>query len=366
MDDRKAAMNAELRYQDYSLDDEEEAVRATFERFFRVECPSSRVREAEPVGFDPRLWEKLAATGAVPDPLGGDAGGEAPTLVHLALIAEELGRVLAPVPFISHAVTARLLARVTSARDDGVPAGEPITLAHRPVTGTGRQLVPDAAVCRSVVALVDDELVLCVSGRPAPHARNQGSTPLGDWGVSHDMRRVRLAGGAEARRLHELALREWRLLMAAALVGLVRGALRLAVDFAKTRTTMGVPIGALQGISFQLADVAIAMDAARHLVWRAAWFMDHEPAQAGQLPGLAYAYACRAATTGAVSAVHVQGGLGFTVEADSSLYFRRSKGWSLLGGDPGVILTQAGAQLLAAAGARIPEAGTPVVRGLPQ
>ena len=97
---------------------------------------------------------------------------------------------------------------------------------------------------------------------------------------------------------------------------------------------MGVPIGSLQGVSFPLADVAIGVSGARNMIRRAGWMLEHEPTEARHLVPAAFAYAARVATHGTTTAAHMQGGLGFTIEADASLYFLRAKGWSLLGGDP--------------------------------
>jgi alkylation response protein AidB-like acyl-CoA dehydrogenase len=67
-------------------------------------------------------------------------------------------------------------------------------------------------------------------------------------------------------------------------------------------------------------------------VWKAAWLTEHEPGSRPELPLMAFDYAIRTATHGATTAAHMQGGLGFTLEADASLYFLRAKGWSLLAG----------------------------------
>jgi alkylation response protein AidB-like acyl-CoA dehydrogenase len=56
--------------------------------------------------------------------------------------------------------------------------------------------------------------------------------------------------------------------------------------------------------------------------------------EARRLVPAAFAYAAQVATHGATTSAHMQGGLGFTIEADASLYFLRAKGWSLLAGDP--------------------------------
>ncbi|MFE2433081.1 acyl-CoA dehydrogenase family protein, partial [Streptomyces sp. NPDC059373] len=118
------------------------------------------------------------------------------------------------------------------------------------------------------------------------------------------------------------------------------------------RQTMGVVIATLQGVSFPLADVAIGIAGGRNLWRRAAWFLDREPESEVGLQAAALAYAAKVATHGATTAQHAQGGLGFTVEADASLYFLRAKGWALGGGDPREDVRTVGELRLAAVGAR--------------
>jgi alkylation response protein AidB-like acyl-CoA dehydrogenase len=343
----------ELRYTDYSLSDDQEAVRDAFREFFTGECPTTRVRAAEPLGYDAKLWGQLAELGAATMGLPESAGGDGADLVDLAIVAEEAGAALAPVPFAEHAAASRAIA---SFRDG--PAGlvlaaageRPVSLALQPVTGqsvTG-QLVPAGAVVRDVVALVGDELVLVHAEEPPALVRNQGSTPLARWQLAAGPRTV-LASGASARAAYQAAQSEWKLLTAAALIGLTERALSIAVEFVKTRETMGVPVGSLQGVSFPLADVAIGIAGARNLIRQAAWMTENEP---GAHPGLipaAFAYAAQVATHGATTSAHMQGGLGFTAEADASLYFLRAKGWSVLGGDPAQDTIAVGDALIARA-----------------
>ena len=70
-----------------------------------------------------------------------------------------------------------------------------------------------------------------------------------------------IAGGAGALAEYQRALDEWRVLTAAALVGLVEETMTIAAEFAKTRYTLGVPISTLQGISHPLANMAITVPA---------------------------------------------------------------------------------------------------------
>jgi alkylation response protein AidB-like acyl-CoA dehydrogenase len=342
----------ELRRQDLSLDADQQAVRQGFGEFFAKEVPSSVVRAAEPLGFDADLWLRVVDMGVAAMGLPESAGGDGATLVDLALVAEEHGRVVAPVPLVAHVVATRLLARAGAAADvvAAAAAGERlVTLALQPVVGAARQLVPDAAIARDVLAWsAEGGLSLHTAKHPAAHVPNQGSTPLAWWDPQAAGQGVRLASGPEAERLFRTAVAEWKLLTAAALVGIADTALHLGVEFAKTRRTLGVPIGSLQGVAFPLADVMTELSGARHLVWKAAWYAEHEPLARPDLPLAAFVQAAHAVTESAWVSAHVQGGLGFTTEADISLYFLRAKGWSVLGGSPGRDCQQIAAALVRA------------------
>lgn len=325
----------ELRYTDYSLADEQEAVRDAFREFFASECPPARVRAAEPLGYDPKLWRQLAELGAGTMGLPENAGGDGAGLIDLVIVAEEAGAALAPVPFAEHVAASRALAFHGA---DGALGELLAAAAERPIAlalkaGLNPQLVPAGAIATDVVALSGHDLLLVHAEEAPPLLRNQGSTPLARWPLAAGSRTV-LGTGPEAVASYQRAQAEWKLLTAAALVGLTERALSIAVGFVKTRETMGVPVGSLQGVSFPLADVAIGLSGARNLVRRAAWLADNEPAAHRGLAEAAFAYAAGVATHGATTSQHMQGGLGFTTEADASLYFLRAKGWSVLGGDP--------------------------------
>lgn len=341
----------ELRRADFSLDEDQEAVFLAFADFFRKECPTTVVRAAEPLGHDPELWRRLVSLGVPAMGLPTAAGGDGATLVDLTLVAEEHGRAVAPVPLISQLAAGRLLAATATGAGflDGVLAGgDPVALALHPVAAGQRQLVPDAAIARHVIALTGSTLAVHTAAQPAPPVANQGSTPLAWWrpgGPGTILAEGPAAVAAQARAVHE-----WKLLTAAALVGLTEAALRIAVEFTKTRETMGVPIGSLQGVAFPLVDVEIGIAATRNLVRRAAWLAEHEPDHQPELPAMALAFAAGVAVEGTTTAQHMQGGLGFTVEADASLFFLRAKGWSVLAGDPQLDYLGAADALVARAG----------------
>jgi alkylation response protein AidB-like acyl-CoA dehydrogenase len=346
----------DLRYADYSLSRDQEAVRDAFRDFFTHECPTTRVRDAEPLGYDETLWKQLADMGAASMGLPERAGGDGAALVDLLLVAEEAGAALAPVPFIEHVAASRALAGASGASGaagllaDAATGRQILALAMEPADRLPRQLVPGGALARHVLALDGGTLIVAAAEQPPSLAPNQGSTPLAWWDLAGGSRQE-LAEGPDALALYQAARAEWKLLTAAALVGLTERALHVAVEFAKTRETLGVPIGSLQGVAFPLADVAIGISGARNLIRRAGWMCEHEPAESRRLVPAAFAYATQVATHGATTSAHMQGGLGFTIEADASLYFLRAKGWSLLAGDPAEdVIAVADALVAAAAG----------------
>src|SRR5260221_8910955 len=100
-----------IRRNDYSLPPEQEEGGGLFADFFKNEVPSARVRDAEPVGFDQRLWKQLAGMGAVSMGLPESEGGAGSSLLELTLVAEQYGRSLAPVPLVEATAAARLLSK---------------------------------------------------------------------------------------------------------------------------------------------------------------------------------------------------------------------------------------------------------------
>lgn len=342
----------ELRRQDYSLSADQTELQAVYAKFFRSRSPLDTVRAAEESGFDADLWEQLCATGATSMALPESVGGDGATLVELSLVAEELGRALAPVPWIDHVCAARLLARLgaLTAEDGGdiVEGRRLLALDTRADAASGVRLIASGAVADRIIVRDGAEIVeLGFATRPAGVA-NIGKLPMAWVDPAAAGHRVVLARGDEAAAAYDRALDEWRVLTAAALVGLVEETLRIAAEFATTRYTMGVPISTLQGISHPLADIAVTVHAARNLTRRAAWFLEHEPAVQPGLPAAAFVYIAEAAPKAATTATHVQGGLGVSEESAASSYLVRARGWPLAAGDLGAGAVRV-AELFAAA-----------------
>ncbi len=347
------------------LTEEQELLRDTFAQFFAAESSADRVRAAEPLGFDPALWKKLAETGVlgmrVPASLGGGEAG----LLDACLVAAEAGRRLASAPVLEAMVAARLLA---ACGDEGaagwtrrlVDGSCVVTLALRDLASHPEQLVPGAAVADAVVGSDGGELVLLVTGEGdrAASPSNLGTCPLAALPEA-GAERIVLATGDAARRLHGSAVEEWKLLMAAALAGLAREALEIGGRYASERIQFGRPIGAFQGIAHPLADSALDTEGARLLVWKAIWAIATRRPEAGALVSMSFAWSAHVAAQAAARALHTHGGYGLSLEYDVQLHQRRAKAWPLVLGDPQEELVAAADRLWCGAGERValPDAG---------
>ncbi|WP_428341322.1 acyl-CoA dehydrogenase family protein [Mycobacterium sp.] len=328
----------ELRRIDYSLTDDHQALQAAYRDFFKTHCSIETVRAAEESGFDKNLWERLCGMGATTMALPDAVGGDGATLVDLTLVAEEIGRSLAPVPWIDHVCAARLLARLGSA-EPAVVTGQQLAAfdaQHDNVHGT--RLIPTGSIADHIIVRDGSEhgavVLLSFDTRPAK-VDNIGRLPMAWVDPASADTRVVLASGPTAMAEYQRALDEWRVLMAAALAGLVEETMTIAAEFAKTRYTLGVPISTLQGISHPLANIAITVQGGRNLAHRAAWFLDNEPGERPELAASAFFFMAEEASKAATMAVHVQGGLGVSAEAAATAYLVRARGWALAGGDPG-------------------------------
>jgi len=330
------------------LTDDQRAIDDVFGSFFGRECPTSVVRAAEPLGFDPDLWAKVAGLGAPGMGLPESAGGGGASLGDLAIVATAVGRAIAPVPFVDHAVATRLLARtgglMGSLADRLVDGSAIATLAlgHASGEASSWRLVPSGAVAGVVIGIVDDDLVCVQSDPPGTAPRNHAAMPIADRSADGA---TRLASGDDARSLFAAAKAEWQTLTAAALVGIGRAALDLALAYVQERHQFGRPIGAFQALQQQLADLPIAVDGAYLLAAKAAWAGDRatpgvidvglcDVTDFETLAAMAFVYAADAAALVTDRSLHAHGGYGYAQEYDIQLFYRRARGWALVAGDP--------------------------------
>jgi alkylation response protein AidB-like acyl-CoA dehydrogenase len=342
----------ELRRLDYSLSEDHKAVQAAYKQFFSSQCPIETVRAAEASGFDKSLWERLCAMGATTMALPESVGGDGATLVDLTLVAEEIGRSLAPVPWIDHVCAARLLARLGAVDPDIVSGQQIVALDPQQDSVSGVRLIAAGSVADHVIVRDGDDIVRLMFDTRPLRVDNIGKLPMAWVDTAAADSRTVVASGADALVEYQRALDEWRLLTGAVLVGLVEETMTIAAEFAKNRYTLGVPISTLQAISHPLANMAIVVQGGRNLARRAAWFLDNEPDERPELAPSVFVFMAEEAAKAATMAVHVQGGLGVSAEAAATAYLVRARGWPLAGGDPGATAKRIGEIVAAREGAK--------------
>jgi alkylation response protein AidB-like acyl-CoA dehydrogenase len=321
---------------DLGLSTDQQAGADLFGAFFADKSPPDVVRAAEPLGFDPEVWAALVAMEAPGMGAPAEAGGGGAALSDLVVVAEALGRAVAPVPLVDHLVATRVHPDADLVRGTAVGA-----VAVRPADATGTwRLVPAGAVADVVIGLDGDDLVAVRDVPPGKGPINHASAPLADRDARSGERTV-----IGDRSAFDALLDEWRILTAASLVGIAAAALDLALAYVTERQQFGRPIGAFQAIQHGLADFPALVDGGRLLVHKAAWAADHDLhghmdvddndiTDVGALSRMAFVHAAEAAAVTTDRSLHYHGGYGFSREYDIQLYFRRARGWANVIGDP--------------------------------
>jgi alkylation response protein AidB-like acyl-CoA dehydrogenase len=348
---------------DFSLSDREQELIDAFGKFFNQESPIATVRAAEPGGFDPKLWAATVDLG-VPAMALPDADGGA-TFVELALLCELAGRALAPIPLIETLCCVRALsaaratvtqetAAVDAAIDELTSGGAGAVALRSAAERRHRQLVPGAAVADIVLMVTEDDAV--VLARPGDGDRRlhrfeqvHGSAPVAAWDLERGDADTTLQASGGAAWLADVRV-EWKVLTAAALMGLARRALEIGAEYATGRRAFGTPIGTFQGVAHPLADAAAEIDGGTLLVRRAAWLIaEGRTEDASHLARLAWGFCGPAAMNTTARSVHIHGGYGAALEYDIQLFHTRARAWATMLGDPHEDLRAVGDGLLAAA-----------------
>jgi alkylation response protein AidB-like acyl-CoA dehydrogenase len=351
---------------DFEFSEDQELLRATVRRFLVEQAPISYVRALldDERGTTDEVWSGLASLGAtgllVPESCGGSGRG----MVDMAVVLEELGRMVHPGPFVSSAVGAVSMVDLAGSDDDRakllprLASGETIgTFAVSDAGDTraveadgewrlrGEKLnVPDAVAADVVIVtapVADRELGVFVVELGAS-SMQVAATPTVD-GTSK-FATVTLAD-APARRLgtgdatSAVAETVDRLGIAAVVdgVGVASRALEMAVEYAKERRQFDRPIGSFQAVQHLCADMLRAVELARAGAYYACWAADASDApERHRASTLAQAFAADELYAVGASLIQVHGGIGFTWEHDAHLFYKRLLTLKeLAGGSPG-------------------------------
>lgn len=353
---------------DFGLDEQTSIVKDTARRFFREQCPPSRVRKilATEEGYSKDIWRKMAGLGwmgLLNDEAYGGAGG---AFLEMFVLVEEMGRALLPSPFFTSAVLSSwlieeaagqprketLLPRMirgetilTAAlldhqgRDD---FEDPALDAHQAdssryeLTGT-RLLVPFAHVAEGIL------LCAKLQGREGhgptlflldPATEGLEMVPLNTLtkektfalrldrvGIDAD----RIVGDIGKGGIYMDRIRPGATVFKCAeMLGGMERVVEMTVAYVKERHQFGRPLGALQAVHHACADMATCLETARLIATQAAWLLSQGlPADKETATAKAW---CNEAYKNCTAIGHqLHGAIGFTEEHDMHLYSQHAK-----------------------------------------
>jgi alkylation response protein AidB-like acyl-CoA dehydrogenase len=302
----------------FAFTDEQVAMRDAVRGFLEKECSPKIVRDAW-TNADGRsgLWDGLSEMGVVGVSHPDVAGGLGVDEIAVALILEETGRFALPEPIVEH--TAVALPLVAEHHAAAVTAS---------VFAAGGPLVPYAQSATALLLERDRQLYLVDPNAASltPRSSVDGTRRL--CAVEWDPTAATRVGGADDAAL---AFERGALGVAAQLIGLAQHMLETTVEYAQARHQFGVPIGSFQAVKHHLADVALALEFARPLVYRAAWSLaKREKGYSAHAPvhvAMAKARASEAALLAGRVALQVHGAIGYTTEYDLHMWLKRA--WAL-------------------------------------
>jgi alkylation response protein AidB-like acyl-CoA dehydrogenase len=313
------------------VNEEREMLRETVAALVTKHATPGAVRAAieSEKGYDESLWQLLcvqvgAAALVIPEELGG-AGGE---LADAATVLQELGRALVPSPLLG--TTLAELALLAAPEPDAETLG---ALAEGSAIGAlvlDSDYVVNGDIADVVVAAVDGQLTRWTSFTMEP------ATAMD---LTRRLARVRPEQteelGADPGIADTAAI-----LLAAEQVGAAAGCLDLTVEYTKSRVQFGRPIGSFQALKHRMADLYVAVSAARALVTDAC--IDPTPSSAATARLAASEALCSVAAEG----IQMHGGIAITWEHDMHLYFKRAHGSAQLLEPPRELLRRLESEIL--------------------
>jgi alkylation response protein AidB-like acyl-CoA dehydrogenase len=342
----------------FDFSDEQKLLRKTAREYLAAQAPLSVCRGVleSDTPYSEALWKGIAELGwpatAIPEEYGGAGFG----YLELAVLAEELGRVLAPVPFCSSiylAAEALLLGGTKEQRAAHLPrlaSGECIgTFAHTERAGqhgpervtttlTGNKLsgtkvaVVDGDVAHLAVVTAAGEhgSVLALVDLTGPNVTRTASASLDPSRsmatLRFDAARAEVLGeDGKGTQLTEHLLDRAAVLLAFEQLGGAQRAFDMTHEYVLGRYAFGRPIGSFQAVKHRLADLYVEIELARSNAYFGAWALSHDNAELGTAACGARAAASDAFETMSREMIQLHGGVGYTWEFDCHLFYRRAK-----------------------------------------
>lgn len=332
----------------FDFSDEQRGLQEELARFLADEAPISRCRKALEAGSsDTALLAQLAELGwlgiAIPEEYGGSGLGA----LELVLAAEEMGRVLAPTPFVSSICgAADLISRHGTAGQKSLwlprlATSEAVGALCGPRSGQGsdarwadgrvsgtKSAVADGMTATFVVAscMTAGGLRWVIVDLDQPGVSRE---PLRSIDPSRPVCTIRFDAArgeviGEENAIEEALLR-LAVFQAFEQLSGADAVFALTRDFMAMRQAFGKPIASYQALKHRAADIYTAIELARAHAYYAAWALSAESEELAEAASCARLAASHAFELATVEAVQLHGGIGFTWESDCHLFYRRAK-----------------------------------------
>ncbi len=336
--------------------EDREALRAAVAELLADRCTEADVRAAmvTPEGYDAALWGQLAQLGVLGLVVPDEHGGSGSTFEEVAVVLEELGRVLCPGPFLATTLATLTLLRAADPQLAArylpqIAAGELVaTVAvEQPARGAvpAPQVVASGGVLSGVVPYVLDGhvaqllLVAASDGVYAlqPGARGISTTVLDTADQTRRLVELRLDGAPGQRIGGPELVRDVLALGAAALAceqtGGAEAVLHATVGYAKVRNQFGRPIGSFQAIKHHCAEIFMGVESAKAAARRAAREVAVDGPELVELAAIAKVWCSDTYTGAAIVSTQIHGGIAYTWEHSAHLHLKRAATDELLFGD---------------------------------
>jgi alkylation response protein AidB-like acyl-CoA dehydrogenase len=346
---------------DFELSADQMALRDAASSLLDGACSSARVREvaATEHHLDDDLWAAMAEQGWPAVERSVDDGGLGFGLVEVAVLCEQLGRHLAPVPFagtvMAHGALARAIASGAVDAADGMGDIDAGGWAQRLAEGAGVGAVAWSRRTDAVHARRDGQGVWRLSGRSdpvvhgpeadvvvvlaeadgapavfalvaddgdrlAPEPAMDRTRSLG-WLELDERAAVWLGDEGSADAVLDRAVAA----LCAEMLGAADVVLAMTVQYAKDRVQFGRPIGGFQAVKHRCADMLVDVEGMRSAAYYAAWAVGADDPDASAAASAAKVWCSDAARRVMASGLQVHGGIGFTWEHDLHLFLKRSQ-----------------------------------------
>ena len=369
----------------FDFSDDQKSLQDETHRFLRDRCDLSVARlvlDDQQQAYSESVWREMVELGwtgiTIPEQYGGIGLG----YLELCVMAEGMGRFLAPVPFsstlyqfceallngASKTLKQEILPQVaagkligTMAFAEGIGFPDPDRIGVRFKAGKlygDKWPVADAMIAGAAVVLAvneDNDPCLCFLDldQEAVHrrqlesvdpSRSQGGLEF--FGAeAENLTAFEGGSGKSGWQLFQRVLNAAAVLFAFEQIGGADACLAAATEFSRERHAFGRPIGSFQAIKHKLVDVYVANQLARSNAYYGAWALATGAEELPLAASVARVSATQAYEYAASENIQVHGGMGFTWEADCHLYLRRSRTLALLIGSSGLWKKQVTSEL---------------------